>query len=86
MDMSFPVGGGVPLFWSTYIHIHDRLDKPCSALGEARLKTKNKLIDANILKSFGKVSACIPHVSTLFWWFSYQLSGASLFIQVVSWM
>ena len=35
--MPFP-GGGFILFWSTYIHTHDRLDKLCSALAEAQLK------------------------------------------------
>ena len=33
------LGGGVPLFWSTYTHTHDRLDNLCSALAEAQLKT-----------------------------------------------
>ena len=37
MDMPFP-GEGVPLFWSTYTHTHDRLDKLRSALAEAQLK------------------------------------------------
>ena len=32
-------GGGVPRFWSTYIHTHDRLDKLRSALADAQLKT-----------------------------------------------
>ena len=32
-------GGGVPLFWSTYTHTHDRLDKLRSALAEAQLNT-----------------------------------------------
>ena len=31
---------GVPLFWSTYTHTHDRLDKLRSALAEAQLKTQ----------------------------------------------
>ena len=29
---------GVPKFWSTYIHTHDRLDKLRSALADAQLK------------------------------------------------
>ena len=36
VEMPFP--GGVPLFWSTYIHTHDKLDKLRSALAEAQLK------------------------------------------------
>ena len=31
-------GGRVPRFWSTYIHMHDRLDESRSALADARLK------------------------------------------------
>ena len=34
--------GGVVLFWSTHIHMQDRLDKPCSALAEAWLKIIQK--------------------------------------------
>ena len=34
------LAGGVPLFWSTYTHMHDRLDKLRSALAEAQLKMK----------------------------------------------
>ena len=37
------MGGGGGLFWSTHIHTSDRLDKPRSALEEARLKLKNRL-------------------------------------------
>ena len=41
--MPFPGGGGgVSLFWSTYIHTHDRLDKLHSALAEAQLKNRIK--------------------------------------------
>ena len=37
--VDMPLPEGVPLFWSTYTHMHDRLDKLCSALAEAQLKT-----------------------------------------------
>ena len=38
-----PVGGigGCTQKWSTYTHMHDRLDKLRSALAEAQLKTKH---------------------------------------------
>ena len=39
--------GGI-LFWSTHIHTQDRLDKPRSALAEARLKT---LLATTLIKS-----------------------------------
>ena len=35
---------GVPRFWSTYIHTHDRLDKLRSSLAEAQLKIKSSSI------------------------------------------
>ena len=34
---------GVPLFWSTYTHTHDRLDKLRSALAEAQLKSVSSI-------------------------------------------
>ena len=40
VEMPFLGGGGVPLFWSTYIHTHDRLDKLRSALAEVQVKTQ----------------------------------------------
>ena len=49
---------GGPLFWSTYTHTHDRLDKLRSALAEAQLKmqrqkTRNNQWNARIyLKSY----------------------------------
>ena len=35
---------GVPWFWSTYIHTHDRLDKPRSALADAQLKNMSRIL------------------------------------------
>ena len=46
------LGGGIGGYtqkWSTYTHTHDRLDKPCSALAEARLK-RTLLIDIDVTK------------------------------------
>ena len=48
--MPFPGGGGVSWFWSTYIHTHDRLDKPCSALADARLKTLTIHVSFAVIK------------------------------------
>ena len=44
VEMPFLGGRGVPLFWSTYIHTHDRLDKLRSALAEAQLKILTTLM------------------------------------------
>ena len=42
VDIKISFMGGVVLFWSTHIHMQDRLDKPRSALAEARLKIIQK--------------------------------------------
>ena len=46
--------GGYTQKWSTYTHMHDRLDKSCSALAEARLKTFRK-------KELILPKVCRPH-------------------------
>ena len=81
--------------WYTYIHMHDRVDKLCSALAEAQLKTKvNKHFVSNgyytrRIDNYSRHSQSIPsqffgYISLNSFFLKFNLNEMSVLLQANS--